>query len=890
MTNTVPDNPSAPRISRYPNVARITLAALLASSSLIAFSGPARAAENGDETTLEEVVVTGIRGSLKQALDKKRDSNSIVDGINSLDIGKFPDKNVADSLQRVPGVSVDRIWGEGRDIFVRGTGSDLNRTLMNGQNVASAYWWANDNPSRGFNYSILASELVASLEVYKSPMAKLDEGSIGGAVNVITRRPMDLDPLTVMGSVEGQYSKLPDKIDPQASGLVSWKNDNETFAILGSYNYQKRTVRRDGLEGFPTNSLYDVEDQDGNVTRDVYAVWGGGSAIFQQKRERKTANLVLQFRPTDQWDIVVNAVRSDMDMDNNNQNYLFVPGGFKLGKVDPDTGVNSGEVVVDPVFITTSDGKQAIVGGTFGLATTHGVADEPIYRESSIKAAVYDMDMSYEGDGWRARGQIGYTTAEGGSEHDRNYWFEGNSRIVMNLQPDVNEFSFPEVDPNDGSQLRLMPGSLRDWVRKMEDDEFYAQTDVEYDLDNSAFTSLEFGVKFRSHTIENNRTNGSVDTSNPANAAGIAALSALTLADLSSGPTPTLHGATATEGSLTSYAFMDIEKARAQVDAVLDGGLMTYTPDLNAFFNINEKITSFYTQANFETGNLRGNVGVRMVHTNQTSKAYQGGSLQEVNRKYTEFLPSLNLVYNLRDDVLIRAAASRAMARPTFQNLSANLLVDATTPTASGGNPFLKPTFATQFEAGFEWYYDEASIFSATVFRKDLSSSIRTIAQEEVFEDRTLTITRPFNSDGADITGLEVQLQHDFGMGIGALANYTLTEASVTTDGKESELPGNSKHQMNASVYYEDDTFSVRLSYNYRSESFSTEISGGQLSTAPYDQFDATATWHATDQVDVFMNAVNITNEVIFQRTNDGIPVGFYENGPRYSVGVRFRY
>ena len=133
-------------------------------------------------------------------------------------------------------------------------------------------------------------------------------------------------------------------------------------------------------------------------------------------------------------------------------------------------------------------------------------------------------------------------------------------------------------------------------------------------------------------------------------------------------------------------------------------------------------------------------------------------------------------------------------------------------------------------------------------------------------------------------------MQHDFGMGIGALANYTLTEASVTTDGKESELPGNSKHQMNASVYYEDDTFSVRLSYNYRSESFSTEISGGQLSTAPYDQFDATATWHATDQVDVFMNAVNITNEVIFQRTNDGIPVGFYENGPRYSVGVRFRY
>ena len=227
-------------------------------------------AQTADEP--EELVVTGIRGSLQQALSVKKNSDAIVDAINSEDIGEFPDKNIADSLQRIPGISVDRIWGEGRDIFVRGTNSTMNRTLMNGQNVASAYWWANDNPSRGFNYSILASELVSSLEVYKSPEADIDEGSIGGTVIVRTRKPLDLNAGTLNFSAESVYSELPDVWDPQLSALGSWKNDEGTFGVLASINSQKRRVRRDGLEGFADNTLYSVTDQNGVVTNDVYAV------------------------------------------------------------------------------------------------------------------------------------------------------------------------------------------------------------------------------------------------------------------------------------------------------------------------------------------------------------------------------------------------------------------------------------------------------------------------------------------------------------------------------------------------------------------------------------------------------------------------------------------
>ncbi|MFV8782353.1 TonB-dependent receptor [Microbulbifer sp. SA54] len=830
--------------------------------------------------TVEEVVVTGIRGALQQSLDVKRDATSIVDAISSEDIGKFPDKNVADSLQRIPGISVDRIWGEGRDIFVRGTDSTLNRTLMNGQNVASAYWWANDNPSRGFNYSILASELVSALEVYKSPEARHDEGSIGGMVNVLTRKPMDLDPMTINLSTEGVYSELPDKWDPQVSGLVSWKNEAETFGLLASFNSQQRTMRRDGLEVFPTNDLYDVTDQNGNVTEDVYVPWGGGSAIFQQDRQRDTANITLQFRPNDRWDLAMNYVGSDMDMDNSNQNYLFVAGGYKIP---------NGDAVTDPVFIPTSDGYQALVGGVIENADSIGVADEPIVRESFVESEVFDLSGDYEGDAWQLHLQAGNTTAKGGSTLDRNYWFEGNAAEDLNFGPNTNEFSFPGIDTLDGSALHLNAANLRDWVRIMEDEETYLQADANFDVQLGFVTAIKTGLKLRDHTIENNRQNGSVDVSNPDIAEQVAALNAITLADVSRGASPSLHGEGATSGSLTQYAFLDKGLAREKVDSILDSGVMTYSEDQRAYYKINEDITAAYVQAEFENGPLRGNFGVRLVDTDQTSHAYIDGERGSVSRSYREALPSVNVIYDLSEEVILRAAASRAMARPTFQNLSSNIVINATSGTATAGNPMLDPVFADQFEFGAEWYFSDASLLAATYFNKALSTFVFQNTQVENIDGQSINVTRPYNADdGADIQGIELQIQHDFGSGFGVLGNYTWTDAKVPDS--KLELPGNSRDQFNASGYYENDLVSLRLSYNMRSESYGGLTSGSQLVTDKYDQWDATANWMASENVDVFFTAVNLTNEIIYMRTADGIPVGFYENGPRYSLGARLSF
>ncbi|MFZ6676795.1 TonB-dependent receptor [Undibacterium sp. Tian12W] len=826
------------------------------------------------------VEVRGIRDTLKKNLAGKRDSQNIVDTVNSEDLGKFPDKNVADSLQRVPGISVDRTWGEGRDIFVRGTDKSLNMTQLNGQSVASAYWWKNDSQSRGFNYDILPSELVGSLDVYKSPSADLDEGSIGGLVNVKTRKPLQFKtPLTAQFSLEATYSDLPKKTDPQISGLVNWKNDENTLGILLSLSKQKRTMRRDGLENFTDSTKYTIIDQNNVATPNAYASWGGGSAIFRQDRERTTGNVTLQIKPNRDSDISLNYINSDMNMDNNNQNYLWQIGGL----ANKQNVIN----ITNPRFITTSDGTKAVVGGTVGPTT--GVSFEPIYREAYIKSKILDLEGNYEGDGWKLHGQLGSTSAEGGSKHDRNFWFTGNTRATVNIAPDTYEVSYLDMSPLDPTKLTLQ--NARDWVRKMESKENYVQGDLTWDLTGSFIKDIKLGVKYRDNTVQNHRTIGTVGPDSPG-------WQSFSLADLSTGPSPLLSQAAATSGSLTQYAWVNDALAASKGFAMYDKG-MVYNEAKGEYYKIQEKITAAYVKADYAIDKWRGDFGVRLVKTEQTSEAYQDLTgkgnyvIGSTTRTYNDVLPSLNVVYDLRKDLIIRGAIARVMARNTYSDLSASTEVSGTTNAATAGNPLLKPYHADQAEIGAEWYFADASMLSATLFTKRLDTFIYTSTAQENVGGITRPVTRPHNADnGAVINGLELQWQQAFGNGFGAIVNYTFTDAKAGSiaGGQKLNVIGNSRNQLNASGYYEKNGISFRLSYNYRSKSYGGLDEGGQDVTSAYGQWDATANWDITPKISLFATAVNLTNSVIRTNTTDGLPVGVYENGARYSVGVRAKF
>ena len=186
---------------------------LLATSIAVVLSGtaimPVLAAEKNKSVSedLEVIQVTGIRGSLKAYVNAKRFADSVVDVITADDIGKFPDKNVAESLSRITGVAVSREFGEGEKITIRGSGPNQNRALLNGQNVATADWFILDSPSRGFNFTLLPSSLVKAIEVYKTPEADVDEGSIGGTIVLKTRKPLELDANTIKIGLQAQYSE-----------------------------------------------------------------------------------------------------------------------------------------------------------------------------------------------------------------------------------------------------------------------------------------------------------------------------------------------------------------------------------------------------------------------------------------------------------------------------------------------------------------------------------------------------------------------------------------------------------------------------------------------------------------------------------------------------------
>jgi iron complex outermembrane receptor protein len=326
---------------------------------------------------------------------------------------------------------------------------------------------------------------------------------------------------------------------------------------------------------------------------------------------------------------------------------------------------------------------------------------------------------------------------------------------------------------------------------------------------------------------------------------------------------------------------------------------MVYAEAKGEYYRIKESISAAYVKADFAVDKWRGDVGARLVRTRQDSEANQDlngngiYTLGSVARTYSDFLPSLNVVYDFRRDLLLRGAVSRVMARNTFSDLSASTEVSGTTNAATAGNPLLKPYHADQFELGAEWYFADASLLSATAFTKKLDTFIYTSTALENVGGVMRSVTRPHNADnGEKVTGLELQWQQAFGNGFGSIVNYTLTEAKTgaLAGGQKLNVVGNSKNQLNVSGYYEKDKFSVRLSYNYRSKSYGGLDEGGQDVTSPYGQWDATANWDITPAVSLYAAAVNITNSVIRTNTTDGLPVGVYENGARYSLGVRAKF
>lgn len=861
---------------------------------------------------IEHMEVTGFRSSLKANAYEKKNSDSVREVVYAEDIGKFPDKNVAESLQRVPGVTIGRDFGEGERVSIRGTAPNLNRATLNGHGVATADWFILDqlNASRSFNYLMLPSEVVGKMEVIKSPQADTEEGSIGGTVNVETRKPLDMkDGFSGAGSAEMVESKLADEKDPQLSGMLNWKNDDGTLGINVGLMSEDRTLRRDGIEypgGFTT---FAVADQGGAELRVPSLL---GAAYFTQERERTGGTFAAQWKPTDETDLQLNYLTSKLQADNTNGNFMAWFGNLVSSGDQPTNTTRSGDV---------------LTGGTFSdNAAGNGVIYDQFYRKAHTKTQSLDLDGTWSGEDWTLHGKTGKTKAEGNT--DRQLVWETFGKSGFTFETHGEPSVIYDRDTFDPATLPNV-GWVSDREIGSEDEESFFYADATRHLDSGVFTSLKFGVKYTDHdrNVFFNQTGGN------------GALYGLNgLAPVAGGTTPGdyLSGM----GNMPGYRLVDIGKMIAlyneqvrNAQAAVDAG--TLSPEDFHFFNpngtydVNEKAWGGFVMGNFEVDKIRGNLGLRIVQTQQNVDGYQGsapvgapgqfsnpfGSFMPVSydKDYTDILPSVNVAYELDSDLVFRFAAAKVMARPNYANLAPTLELDPLAFTGTGGNPNVDPFRANQFDFALEWYPTENLSASATYFHKDIQSYITTegFQERQVVQienpapgqleagdcssagtqlyDCAFTVNRPANGNGGTNDGIELAIQQSFENGLGYQFNYTWLEANGA-NGRDIE--GASKNSYNIVGFYEDENWSARLAYNYRSEYLTVVDSGRPVYQEPTDTLDMSVSYNITENIALTFEGQNLTDEVLHQYFdgNSDTTYAHYRNGEVYYAGVRVKF
>jgi iron complex outermembrane receptor protein len=883
----------------------------------------------------KDIVVTGIRGSLRSAIAVKREANAVVDVISAEAIGKFPDRNVAESLSHIPGVSIDRRFGEGEKVAILGTDPALNRMLLDGHALASADWGGNDNDpsSRTFNYSLLAPELVDRLEVYKSPEPRIEEGSLGGTVIVRTRRPLELKANSIFASGGYSYNDRADKGNVRGSGLYSWRNKDETFGVLVAATYDKQSMTRSGVEFFgydnaaanadgTYNSPFVNRAQDGTLSlKSPGATINGGSiadlykaaspyginyAYFQQTRERKSVSGTVQYRPASNLTLTLNGLHIDGNYNNYSQSMYTIPGSW------------SGDVLQS----ATID-KGVVTAASFGASNGQSAQLDTLVRKTRLKTDNLNFFTDWEGDdGSKVSFAGGWSKATGGRNPEYlfnvqtklpySYAFTGNSadvNFVGDPTSAANYFTNPNNNPAqiegspvlvNGAQLNAAQIGGQDFSVTTDRD-IFGGYDATIPVSFGPFTQLLLGMRATDHVnrIDGRGVNAYLTTSLLGSQLGV---------PTSSTPGDAFSGSGGT-GNATQYLNLSEQAVIDILSNAINTQLIT---KIGATTKVKETVAASYAQLNFDQSGFRGNIGGRLVYTKDVSDYALTLSTADnpnpaptpttTTTDYLKFLPSFNIAYEAGSSLIFRGAIAKVISRPRYQDLAASISQNDTTRDAGGGNPNLKPYESTNYELTAEFYPRPGSLLAVEAFRRDISNYIITTRTEGVTLFNSLTgqlennysVSRPINGGKAKVNGILVSGQSELWHGFGLQANYTYqdsTTSSTDASGASLNLPYLSKHTVNIIPYYESGPFQARLSYNYRTAYFRTiGRLGSSEMVAPYTQLDFSAGFNLTKQVTLSVNAQNLLDETYLQynQTRDR-PTAFYKNGRTFVASVSFR-
>lgn len=894
------------------------LAALMAMPAM-AQTTPAENA--GEEDTAEEIVISGYRRSIEEAIDMKRETIGFSDSIVATDIADFPEQNLSEALQRIPGVVIERDKGLGTRVNVRGLPTEFTFVSINKLATASG------SGGRDVEFDIFASELIQSVTVQKSPTASDEEGGIAGAVSIRTARPFDNPGLRVVGSAEGAYNSISEKIDPSFSFLAS--NTFGDFGVLVSVAKQQRTNRTDSNSGINFRPIARWTDRAGTTYRNtaiatlqrdagitftdamknkIVFLDKVGDRVYKNDQDRLGLSGSIQYKPSNNFSLAFDAFIGSYDTTEDEYDAAGYSASSNssletIHAYDKDTLSESGIIVLRDVSYTN---------------TQHEFLSKEYITETDYRQ--FGGEMNWETGNWKINALGGYSGAERVLDYanlkhvayapSRTRYTETGGETIPSANPNtIDMYNAPS---------KYLFEAYETTRERIKDDKYAAQLDVSYGFDSSILKRINFGGRYTSKT--NQREYGEEKIQGPTRGS-TAYVNIRKLGDSPLVNVTDIVGGKAYQARDLSWAQVSNEYAR---DFFRPDGFVTPFANAN-YAKVKEDTIAGYAMADFEFDiavPIFINVGGRYLRTTIHSEGYHqvqnpngttGLTPTPVSSKgsYEKFLPSFNAHAELTESLLLRAAASQTLIRPALGDLAYKRTASYSSFRFTDGNPGLKPTYADQWEVGVEKYLGRGGILSASYFWKKIKGVVQSRLTGEVPNvtvynaNGTINgvydfdVYQPVNAEGSyDVSGVELNAVIPFAMfadwadGFGVNANATFLDSSLTGQsdlGVPTAPIGLSDNSYNATVFYDNGPLSVRLSYNRRGKYVERiERNMYPVYRDAYGQFDFAASYQLTRNFRVELQGINIGNAKTTGYTMDpSFPTTYELSGSRISLGIR---
>lgn len=859
---------------------------------------------SADDQKLQEVVVEiGILGSILRSLREKRNADQIKDVISAEDIGKLPDQNLAEALQRITGVQISRDFGDGSEVSIRGMAQ--NRVEINGQSVMGS-----NSEGRGISFNDLAPDAFSSIEVIKTPMASMTEGSLGGTIRLNTRRAFNSKGTVLSGRVQGEYvENLPgqwnhlDDITPTLSlfGSTRWDTDFGEMGVTTSFTYQEQDRTKDTSE--MRWKPYTVSATQRTVTAangDVLA--NPGDIIFAPQqvkfqawnRDQTRVGIVSSF----QWQ-ALDTLQLYADL---NYNAFDI----KTRSNSIQATFNTGNTNYTNAILTEDNTLlQANASTTFG--NTNGWA-----QDSDRKTYGLTIGGEYFLDDWTITSSLG--SSHGETDQNNSFFSttilrsRAASYALIDTEVPTLDFNLngADIDTSDLGNYYISGLSLQDALLESDNTEF--KLDFNYNIEGDHISSVEFGGRIAQREasrerdiVTNNSLRGELVSNYPTIVNRMNAFPADFLDGFSGGSYDYLAPQ---NGDFWSNPEIAVDLYGIDVTTDL-------TPELGYQYNVKEDTDAAYLQVNFAGEMLytpySGNIGVRRVFTDVESSGFlqpPGGITPtelSVTNTYNDTLASANIGFALLDDLLLRFSVADVMSRPRISDLSAATKINTGDSTGQSGNVELEPFRATQYDISVEWYATDTDYISGAIFFKDIESFIvrtredRVIFRPDLGQDVIYDISLPNNGEGGEVKGFEIGFTKTFGFlgekfsGLGISGSFTYADSETSNrnivTGEPLPLEDLSKESYNIVSFYEYQKFSARLAYNWRSEFLDKTQGFNQQPQTERDrsQIDFSASYKITPKVKVSLNAINLGNDA-----NDQYQLLEERDFKKSSVGRRY--